>query len=102
MAENENVVQGNFDSDDKPGGETNAPAKNPGSTIPPLAVAVLPFAPLAMSGPQAPWAFGRIALYGVASALTFKRFRTASYVLMSAAALSAATSLSATAMNGGK
>jgi hypothetical protein len=61
-----------------------------------LAVGLLPFSPVKFSGPDALIAWGRLLGYSVLAYYTYNKMRPASYVLLSCAGLSLATSLSAT------
>ena len=62
-----------------------------------LAVGLLPFSPVKFTGPDALIAWGRLIGYSVLAYYTYNKMRPASYVLMSCAGLSLATSLSASA-----
>lgn len=59
-----------------------------------LAIGILPFSPVQFTGPDALIAWGRLIGYSVLAYYTYNKMRPASYVLMSCAGLSLATSLS--------
>jgi hypothetical protein len=62
-----------------------------------IALDLLPFTGVPFSGSEALWAWGRLLGYSAAAYMLWKPSRTASYVFAGAAAISLATSLSATA-----
>lgn len=66
------------------------------------ALALFPLTPVPFKGEGAFWSYTRIALYGTAGYLAWGRARRLSYILFTAAGLSAAVSTTATAWNGGK
>jgi hypothetical protein len=59
-----------------------------------IGLALVPFTPVSFSGPDGIYAWGRLAIYGTAAALTWQKQRKLSYVLMGAAGLSLVSSLS--------
>ena len=71
----------------------NEPAT--GKSFERLAIGMIPFTPVAFSGPDALLAWGRVLGYSTLAYLTFNRMRPASYVFMGAAGVSLATSLTA-------
>jgi hypothetical protein len=60
-----------------------------------LAVGLLPFSPVQFSGPDSLIAWGRLLGYSALAYWTFNKMRPASYIFMSCAGLSLATSLTA-------
>ena len=60
-----------------------------------LAVGLLPFSPVQFTGPDALIAWGRLIGYSALAYYTFNRMRPLSYIAMSCAGLSLATSLTA-------
>jgi hypothetical protein len=87
-----------------PSGEAPLPQQSNGTVLASMAATksnialdLLPFTGVPFSGSEAIWAWGRLLGYSAAAYLLWKPSRTASYVFAGAAAISLATSLSATA-----
>lgn len=62
-----------------------------------LGLALLPFSPAPLTGEDAIYGWGRLAVYGGLTYLTWKRSRKLRYVFAGATGVSLASSLSATA-----
>jgi len=74
--------------------EPNAPAG-----LRQLGLSLIPFTPVSFTGPQAPYAYLRLGIYGMLSYLAWSKARRLSYLCMGAAAVSFATSTSAGVWN---
>lgn len=66
--------------------EKSNPERSPG------VISLVPLVPVKWTGKGRPWAYGRVAGYGTAGALLWRRNRSAAQLLIGAALLSAATS----------
>ena len=65
----------------------------PGNPFAKMALGLLPFTPLPLSGPDAWMGYTRMSVYALAAYLAWSKSRRLSYLLMGAGGLSAATSL---------